>query len=203
MRSGVHVSDLTLCIRKGVFRRVYPKPTTMLELNFFTSGRAIHDAIQILAKSHDHGRFEIEKPILHKNIEGHIDLYDSVNNIPIECKTYRSSKIEDPKPHHVDQLKSYLAITNSETGVLLYQLLLNFDDTPFKEFEIRANEYDRKLQLWKLEHNAEIFRNAVDKRDPKLAPSVWDDPTLSWMCKSCPYRQECVKMEFDSDKPVV
>ena len=62
-REGVHVSDLTLCPRKAVFRKLSPEPCTMRDLNFFTSGRAIHDSIQILANSDGAGQFDIERAI--------------------------------------------------------------------------------------------------------------------------------------------
>jgi hypothetical protein len=48
---GIHVSDINLCLRETVFRRIDPKPIKDREIGFFTIGRSIHDSIQTLAKS--------------------------------------------------------------------------------------------------------------------------------------------------------
>lgn len=75
-RDGIHVTDLTLCPRKSIFRKLEPKPITNKELNFFTSGRAIHSAIQSLVEQDQAGQFEIEKEVTWEGITGHIDLFD-------------------------------------------------------------------------------------------------------------------------------
>src|SRR5437879_3812579 len=90
-REGVHVSDLTLCLRKAIFRKLNQTSITPKELNFCTLGRAIKDAIQTLAnytnvKTEDaikdmkfgylniiKNKFEIEKEIEFQGISGHID----------------------------------------------------------------------------------------------------------------------------------
>jgi hypothetical protein len=47
-RPGNHVSDIVICPRERVFQSIDPMPKTMRELNFFTSGRAVHEAYQEL-----------------------------------------------------------------------------------------------------------------------------------------------------------
>src|SRR5207245_773434 len=126
-REGIHVSDLTLCLRKAVFKKLNPTPITAKELNFFTSGRAIHDAIQMVANVNEE-MFEIEKEIEFQGIQGHIDLYDTKANIPIECKSSRTKEIKEPKKFHIDQLKYYMAFTGADKGAILYQALMHFDE---------------------------------------------------------------------------
>lgn len=189
-RSGIHISDLTLCPRKSVFRRVEPQALTLKELNFFTSGRAIHDVIQTLCKSNEN-RFEIEKEIEHKGITGHVDLYDRENNIPIECKSYRTKELKEPKPFHVNQLKNYMAVLNAPKGVILYQLLMNFDNKPFVEFEVTMTDKERKATLRKLENLAENMSNALEQKNPAKAVHVMNDKDLNFQCNSCPYYQQC------------
>lgn len=189
-RDGIHLSDMSLCMRKAVFRRIQPTPTTMKELNFYTSGRAIHDAIQTLA-NHDTSKFEIEKEIEYQNCVGHIDLYDTEENIPIECKSMRTSKVDKPKPHHVDQLKNYMAVTTADKGIILYQLLLHFDETPFVEFEIKMDKKERSAQLTIIEEKAALYADALAHKDAMIIPDILDDKDLNWLCKSCPYLKQC------------
>lgn len=192
-RNGIHVSDLTLCPRKSVFRKLNPEPCTMRDLNFFTSGRAIHDSIQTLA-NHE-SKFEIEKEIEWEGIVGHVDLVDTANNIPIECKSARVKTMDAPKSHYVEQLKSYMAILGSKTGVILVQLLMHFDDKPFVEFVVTMTEEEIKEQKQKLLLDKEMYLVSLEKKDPMIARGVVNTPELNWLCKSCPYFTQCLKNE--------
>lgn len=188
MRDGIHVTDLTLCSRKSVFRKLQPTALTMKELNFFTSGRAIHEAIQSLA---DPDRFEIEKEVMFNGVTGHVDLYDVQNNIPIECKSMRVAKVENPKSFHVEQLKDYMTMLGASTGVILYQCLLNFDDKPFVEFEVHMTQKELDERMNDIGLRYRLHKKALDKKDAMLAPYVLKDPNMNWLCKSCPYLKKC------------
>lgn len=188
-RDGIHVSDIVLCSRKAVFKKIEPCPITNRELNFFTSGRAIHEAIGTLA--HNTGNYILEKEVEYQGIVGHVDLYDSRHNIPIECKSYRSKSIETPKPHHVEQLKSYMAILGSKKGIILYQLLLHFEDKPFVEFEVIMTDEEIKEKLQELTIAAALYKSAVETKSPMLLEGVMTDKTMNWMCDSCPYKAKC------------
>jgi hypothetical protein len=45
-RKGWHVTDIALCPRQRVFKKIDPLPITNKELNMFSSGRGIHEAVQ-------------------------------------------------------------------------------------------------------------------------------------------------------------
>lgn len=205
VRSGTHVSDIIMCIRKNALRRIEPVPTTMKELNFFTSGRAIGDAIQQLSK-YSAGKFIIEHEVEMDGIVAHIDLYDSEHNIPIECKSMRVKEIKPdgdgvvrPKPHHLEQIKNYMTMVDSDTGYLLYQFLMHFDETPFAEFEVHMTKEERELQKLRMKSNQIIFERAVASKDGMIADPVIEDKTLNWLCNSCPYVDRC-RQERDSKK---
>lgn len=194
-RDGIHVSDLTLCIRKSIFRRLEPTPITMKELNFFTSGRAIHAAIQELAQANP--AFEMEKEVKYEGIQAHIDLYDSEHNIPIECKSSRTKEVKAPKGFHLEQLKAYMAMTNATKGLLLYQCLMNFEDKPFVEFEIEQTQEQNKKTLQLLLAKAEDYSRNLENKTPMLAENVFDNPDMNWLCvnrdgtPNCPYYDQC------------
>lgn len=198
-RNGTHVSDLVLCERKSIIRKLEPEPITMKELNYFTSGRAIHDAIATLAKQCP--SFEIEKEINFNGIIGHVDLYDSAHNIPIECKSMRVKEVKQPKSHHIQQLKYYMAMLGANKGVILYQCLLNFDEKPFVEFEIEMSAKERE-DLLDLMINQKIFyEKNLEEKTPMKADNVFHDPNLNWLCvnrdgkPNCPYYHRCKEQD--------
>src|SRR5690348_143921 len=121
-RDGWHVSDVTLCAMQKAFESIERKPVTDKQLHYYTTGRAIHEAIQSLYFS-NRTRFEKEKYVEYKGIEGHVDIYDKKDNVPIEFKTYRSDSISKPMPFHETQLKYYMSMLNADNGVLIYDLL--------------------------------------------------------------------------------
>lgn len=192
-RSGIHVSDLTLCPRKSILRKIHPTPTTMKELNFYTSGKAIHAAIQTLAQNQS--KFEIEKKVEFGNILGHIDLYDSENNIPIECKSTRVKTVTEPKGFHIDQLKSYMAMSNATKGIILYQCLMNFDDKPFVEFEIETTSAENKKTLDNLLTKAKLYAQNLENKTAFMMEGVFNNSEMNWLCKDCPYKDQCQEYE--------
>lgn len=226
-RIGVHVSDLIYCPRESIFRKLHPIPITDRELNFFTSGRAIHDAIQTLAKHYP--KYEIEKEIEFIPIENeftkglpeikrmngigrklkilaHIDLFDTEKKIPIEAKSSRKAKLatynrntktwspEEPKSFNVTQLKIYMALTNSDVGYLMYQLLMNFDKNPFTIFEVRMTEKERIDMLKWLTVEAINYVYSKNSKDPSLVRHVAFDNELNWKCNDCKFLDECLEM---------
>ena len=192
-REGKHVTDITFCPRQRVFKEVDPLPITDRELNMFSSGRAIHEAVQHLFMNNQR-RFEKEKYLEYENIEGSVDIYDKKRNIPIEFKTTRSTTIDKPRAFHVEQLKYYMAILNSPVGYVLYQCLMHFEDKPFRKFKITMTEVERKEQLAKLVHEMKSLETAKITKDPAVARHVYLDTELKWLCKECPYLKECEQM---------
>jgi hypothetical protein len=184
-RQGHHVSDVTLCPRQKVFREIDPVQITDNELNMYSPGRAIHEAVQFLFRSM-RNRFEIEKYVEHENIEGSVDIYDRKKNVPIEFKTVRSDHVDQPRSFQVEQLKYYMSMLDSSTGYMLYQCLMNFEDKPWRIFKVTMNKQERKEQLSKLVTETESLRAAKKTKDPSLARHVYYDKNLSWLCKSCP-----------------
>jgi CRISPR/Cas system-associated exonuclease Cas4 (RecB family) len=198
-RGGIHVSDIVLCPRKRAFRDVQPRAITPLELNFFTSGKAIHAALQsLVAKYPD--QYEIEYPLNYNGIESHIDIYDKKNNIPIEAKSMRKASVEQPKEHHVKQLKAYMAITDAEKGIILYQLLLHFKDRPFAEFvhTMTADQRQKERDWLNLEYH--YLKLALASRKPELARHVMYDAAYNWQCANCPYLQKCQDINIQAQR---
>jgi len=52
---------------------------------------------------------------------------------------------------------------------------------------------DIKLQLHKLKIQKQAHELGLKKKDARGVPFVLFDPKLNWLCRSCPYKQECEK----------
>ena len=194
-RKGIHVSDLTLCPRESCFRKLDPKPLSNRDIGMFTSGKAIHEALQSLLKKYPE-RFDIEKEIKFNGIEGHIDLFDKTYHIPIEAKSARVKTMEKPKAHYITQLEAYMAITGAETGVILVQCLLNYNDDPFVEFEHTMTAQQRNQKLHELNEDATILKIGNAQKDPSLVRHIAYDADLNWKCRFCQYLKPCEAMRL-------
>ncbi len=197
-RTGIHVSDITLCPREACFRKLDPKPLTNTDLNFFTSGKAIHEALQSLVKKYP-DRFEIEKEVKFGDIVGHIDLFDKTNHIPIEAKSARVKTMTEPKAHYLKQLEAYMALTQADTGIILVQCLLNYEDTPFIEFQHTMTAEQRKKVLSQLQQDAIILKIGEREQDPALVRHIYYDLSLNWKCRYCPYAKPCEAMRIEAN----
>lgn len=126
MREGIHVSDLTGCIRKSVFKQLQPLPVSDDEINNFATGRGIHGAIEALVNQFPE-RFEDEKEIHFESdgikVQAHIDVFDNLHHMPIELKTRKTlpEYIQEDKIRASErqQLRWYMALTGSQRGVLI------------------------------------------------------------------------------------
>jgi CRISPR/Cas system-associated exonuclease Cas4 (RecB family) len=192
-RTGWHVTDIVLCPRQRVFKQIDPLPITDKELNMYSSGRAVHEAVQWLFMS-DPRRYEKEKYVEYNDIEGSIDIFDKKRNTPIEFKTLRSSNIDKPKGFQEEQLRYYMAMQNSPIGYMVYQCLMHFGNSPWRRFRVTMTEQQRKDQLEKLVREMISLQNAMRAKDPSIARGIYLDNDLNWLCKECPYAKECETM---------
>jgi len=198
-RKGIHVSDLINCQRQAVFRKIDPRDITDKELNFFTSGYAIHEAIQTLVDTDD--KYEIEKEIKFGDITAHIDVFNKTTHTPIEAKSYRGKTMKEPKKIYVEQLKAYMALTGSDTGIIFVQCLMNFEEDPFIEFDIKMTADQRQEVLERLEYDTALLKSAFMNEDPFIANHVYGNPVFyssykwpyNWKCEDCPYQEPCFK----------
>lgn len=191
-RDGWHVTDVVMCPRKHAFALIEPIPPNPSdrEVNMYSSGRSIHEAIQILFMS-NRMRFEKEKYVEYYGILGSIDVYDKKYGKPIEFKTLRAANITEPKSFHIEQLKYYMAILDAPIGEIIYQCLLQFGDNPFVSFEISMTEIQRRDQLRKLSEEIQLLKQAIILKNPSIARGVFLDRSMNWLCKDCPYFKNC------------
>jgi hypothetical protein len=185
---SVSIKDLTLCPRKKVFTVIDPVPIPEHELYDYISGQAGHDVIERLFRMYP-ARFRCEMSVQYKNIKGRIDVYDKFLNNILDIKESKSQKILlKPFKFHEEQVKYYMAMMDSEEGQIIYQMN-NFGK--YFPFPIYMNTKERKLQLEKLEIEANSLQNAIEAGDPLEARAIYDDNEIKWLCNRCPYLEKC------------
>jgi hypothetical protein len=195
-RDGWHVTDVVICPRQRVFKQLDPKPPapTDREINFYSSGKSIHEAIQKLFMS-NRMRFEVERYVEYEGIQGSIDVYDKKRNEPLEFKSLRAATIAEPKSFHMEQLMYYMAMLDVPVGQITYQCLLQFGDDPFVSFEVTMTEKERIDQLGKLQKEIGSLKAAISMKDPSLARGVLSNKGMNWLCKDCPYLKRCERLQ--------
>jgi hypothetical protein len=193
-RDGQHVTDVVMCPRQRVYREIDRVPIDAKSVSIYSAGKAIHEAIQWLFLS-DKRTFEREKYIEYEDIQGSVDIYDRRRNIPLGFKTTRASDIREPKSFHVEQLKYYMSILSAEEGYMIYQLLMHFEEAPYRSFRITMNAQERMHQRLKLVKEINSLKKAMEAGNPSLARSVDKDPSLNWLCKDCPYLMKCQEIQ--------
>lgn len=191
-----HVSDTVLCPRQGVFRVLNPgSPYPKQMRNWVLCGKQIHTAAQNLLNPE---RFEVEKEVkTASGIVGHVDIYIKDENKPVEYKTTRSARKNLPKSFHKEQLKRYMAMLNSPDGVLFYQLINDFSEDPFLQYDIHTNEQEKREVLKNMEYDRIEREEAIKKKDPSIARAIRYNKELNWLCSDCPFNVACEKMYID------
>jgi hypothetical protein len=187
-RMTISVKDLSLCHMKKVFSVIDPVPMTDEELYEYVSGQASHDVIERLFMVYPN-RFRSEMEIQYKNIKGKIDVHDKLLNNIIDIKTSKSQKfLLKPFKFHMEQVKSYMSIMDSEEGQIIYQL----DKLgKYLSFPIYMTEAERKEQLNKLKKEAVLLQKAIEAQDPSLVEGIYNDDEIRWLCSKCPYLEKC------------
>jgi PD-(D/E)XK nuclease superfamily len=184
----ISVKDLTLCHRKKVFTITDPVPMSDVELYNYVSGQADHDVMERLFMMYPN-RFKTEMEVRYKNIKGKIDIFDKYLNNVIDTKTSKSLKILlKPFKFHEEQVRSYMAMTDSEEGQVIYQMN-HFEK--YHAFPIYMTSEERKRQLEKLESEAKFLLNAISMGDPSLVKGIYNDNEINWLCNKCPYLDKC------------
>lgn len=137
------------------------------------------------------------------DLVAHIDLYNKIDNVPIEAKSYRAAKIDQPKPHQAQQLRWYMSLCDAEKGLMLYQLLMHFDEQPMKEFPLWVEPLGLQAEKQELIRKRDSLDRAIQAGDPSLAEHVAQNEDLNWKCNYCKYLNDCQDMRKKAGEPLV
>jgi CRISPR/Cas system-associated exonuclease Cas4 (RecB family) len=193
-RTGIHVSDLVFCPRKIAFEKILDKKVGYKELSYFFFGGKFHTEAQLLSEVKP-SNYTTEKEFIYNDIVAHVDIYDETNDIVYEIKTVRDWSWKGPKSHNIAQIKAYLAVSGAKQGFLWYLLLNVTGSNPFRLVEVTITPAEKEEILQKLDEDAENLRASLAFSDVKYARHIRDNPDFNWLCKTCPYWNQCIKAD--------
>lgn len=178
LRSGIHMSDLVLCARQSLARKLYPIAPDVVHLGYFFDGSRRHESLQAL-----YGDGVAEKGGTFEGVDYHIDLLDK--ETVIEFKTTRGGKAISE--HWLRQLVFYMVAENLANGVIQVQRI-NQKETPFQAYHVSLDENQRRHVLTDFRERRDLFKSALEKKDLALVPIFRGDG--DWLCRGCEYRKE-------------
>jgi len=164
------VHEICECSEKRKMRLRFPELERAETYNArFVIGELIEEALKKRFKNEGNSIYTKELSVDGKQyvICGTVDIIDPESRTPIEVK-YQTALKDEPKEHHVLQLRLYLWLLNAERGELLY-----VSPEGLKSFII-----ERPLS------EKEIIELIKSERAPR-----W----IEWECKYCQYQQFCSK----------
>lgn len=199
-RAGeTHVYDLVNCPRKQAYRKQEPLSLSSREEMYFIRGKAIEYVLKQLLIKEFPDQFGDHPDVDYKGIKFGIDIYRKDLNIPIEVKSSVTPTPVlynyGPSATYVDQLKSYIAITNHHLGILYYFLMAEKDMEHINGIKpewihiyvVTMTKKEREEWLYTLEQRKNGLELAMQMKDPKQAWGVYDDPRLNFQCRWCEY----------------
>ena len=175
-RPDIHVSDLTMCPREVCFKKMQPKALTLMELMYFSSGEAIHIAIEGLVTEFPNKYYSDKDSRYTKEADNRVwykdlivctpDLMNKDAEIIYELKSTRDFSMEEPKLHHLRQLLSYMAIHGKKIGYIKYQLL---DPWKVKQTKIQLQKKgELKTHYDPMENPYPKWRITMDAADREM-----------------------------------
>jgi len=164
------VHEICECSEKRKMRLRFPELERAETYNArFVIGELIEEALKKRFKNEGNSIYTKELNIDGKQyvICGTADIIDPESKTPIEVK-YQTALKDEPKEHHVLQLRLYLWLLGAERGELLY-----VSPEGLKSFIVERPLAER-----------EIIELIKSERAPR-----W----VEWECKYCQYQQFCSK----------
>lgn len=197
LRNEVHVSDLVLCMRQALFRKLQPMPPTRKQLGYYLDGQRRHETLQKI-----YGQGIVEKEGTFEDVKYHIDILDE---FPIEFKSTRAKNAISE--HWIRQVIYYAIAVNSRKALLQIQRINprsssktknakdgdNEEENLFPSFLIQLSEQQKDKWSQDFATRRNLFFEAFRSKNPSKLPIYRGDG--NWICKECPYKVRCDLIE--------
>lgn len=190
-REDVHCTDLTLCMRRALYRKLYPAPPTMKEMGYFFDGARRHESLQKMYGE----EAVVEKEIEFEGVKCTIDILE--NGVPIEFKTTRAANAIPE--HWIRQLIFYMLALNSNKGILQIQRILPAKlgkkrseqevENLFPAYIIELGDKEREAWLKDFRERKSKFFESYQREDITSAPIFRGEG--NWLCMDCPAKEMC------------
>ncbi len=195
-RTGLHVSDLIVCMRQSVLMREYFPNWDIKTLYMFTLGRAFEKVIFSMLLPESTQEYEVKQSIegVDLPLEGHIDF--GTDELDYECKTtWSKMPITDEE---VEELFSKNWYWEEQAG--MYAVMRRRKACRFAVLHIPTFP-NPTLQIymveWTTQELAEIWRSATMRaqymQDQAKAGKLPARTAHKWACERCPVENVCPK----------
>ena len=185
-RSGVHVSDLVLCLRKSYLRAVHEILPTEEEVLFWLVGRGYHAALEGYEQPS-------EVSLVRDGLMGTPDqvILENGRVIPVEIKSTRQSVNKDILENiwWLRTIKAYCFLCSTTFGRLVVLNIIG----DWKDIAPQLRVFDFGFTPEEIQENWEwlqarkaLYLESFEKRT--LPPL---EKTPAWMCKSCVVVKYC------------
>lgn len=171
-RTGMHLSDLDLCLRRAYYKRMFPKPLTLKQAIMYALGYALQEYM--------YPQMEISV-----EVEG-VFCSPDVWELGKEVKSTRAGiKIFDPaKPHWISRMKGYCYVTGKRVWGLDVVFIIPSEVRSW-EFEFTDQEV---LDNWKVvQRKKGELEEAFKTKTAPLIPY-----NAEWECRSCEFAGYCL-----------
>jgi hypothetical protein len=156
-------------------------------------GEQIHKGIQDLLREYSKDRFAIKETLGFKGNEihtltGKLHIYDKTLDYIVDIKSMNKSELYyGPSESHKNQVAYYMTITGARRGKLLYVLLQNDSENPFRIFDIFVTDEWRENTKRRLIKETRDIDDATELNRPELARHVRFDSRYQWKCLGSSY----------------
>ena len=188
-------SEAGYCIRKNWYSYKYPKETDKDVMKIFKVGNMIHSFLVDVLSSQKNPNIELlesEAPfklniddfVISGRIDDVILLKANKKIIIVEVKSTKNINfIKEAIKTHVDQLMIYMYAKKIYDGAIVY---IEKNTLKSKMFEIKydKNSVDKLIERFKILHKHL-------KEDTLPEPEAKQNDEMKWMCRYCPYKEEC------------
>lgn len=185
-REGVHVSDLTLCLRPAILSKKYSPKFETETLFRFTMGRAMEKSFFEVIANRLGGvtqELEVEKD----GIVGHIDFASDVYDYECKLTWGREPKdnylVRDFKTYWLDQAGAY---TYMRGRTKMKFIVCYIKPNP----RVRCYEVE-----WTQEELEELWQSFLSKKkyvEDKVSKGEMPMKTVErWLCNGCAYKEPC------------
>lgn len=189
-RTGLHVSDLILCLRQGEIQREYLPDWNITTLYQFTMGRAFEKAVFQLIKPELMHTEELE--VEQDGIVGHIDF--GADPYDYECKATWSNPGDDAHGFFSDKFwwleqAGMYAIMRRRRAVKFAVLYI----PPWPQPQL----YNYHVE-WTAEEQGELWKMVLARKKYVLGKRAKGElpnmTTMKWLCTNCSVKEICPKL---------
>ncbi len=190
-------SEIGSCLRRVWFSYTKPKETEADLVKIFHVGNILHDFVVDVLRSEKTKEVELiasEFPfrVAMKDfiVSGRVDnlILVKLNNrkVLVEVKSCSSLKFTDkPTRSHVMQLQYYMHNIDVHNGILLY---VEKNTLKSKVFTIKYDEKEaEKIAQRFVQLHESLIKNEIPDPESRMLKD------MKWMCRGCPYREECYR----------